>query len=454
MVLRRAFVVIALAGGVGAQLAACSSGAGAPRAASNEATGQILTSLTAVGPDGATYSLPSSAFLLLQWTGGAGSGSSTLFFNNTTPTQSFTVATGTYSATLNGATSLVRSAGGGTSNVAATLTDGQPYAFTITGGEATGLTFHFVVQDIGDVTFSTGTLNTNLQVDAGTTSPSQAQVSGGAGVVSVLQGPPGLDSALSFMGTAPLYYSIAVTLTGPFQPSVDSACASATATITTPGMPFNSLQQNIDAFAQEASGGVGSFCVFDGNPSSSFPGQIVFYVDRTGAPQTPQMIAALGGTSAGASQDFLFQIQGQPASPLFDGTTASLSQLSQPLTVPVVDLLVDYEPNNTFLSATMGQGVPGSATFQLLPGMPGSGCAAGAKLCSATGTCIPGTACCTGSDCTASGEACSGPGGQCSCTNGGKVCAATNSCIASGTCCNSADCPMGQSCPGPGAVCL
>jgi hypothetical protein len=368
MHVRKALVAVGLVAAVAGGVAACSAGRGGAARTTDESTGQVLAALSAVGPDGATYTLPSSAFLNVSWTGDGGSGASTLQFNNTPGTQSFSVAVGNYTATLFGATSLVRTGDAGTTTVSATLNDAQPYAFTVKGGQTTSLTFHFTVQGIGNLTFSTGTLGTNLQVDSGTTTPTRAIASGSASVISVTNGPPGLSSALSFMGTQPVSYSIAVTLTSPFQASVDSACANITTQVTT-GMAMTPLQQNINAFMQEPSNGMtGSLCLFDAN-AASFPGQVVLFFYRFGPPTTPQMIAALGGVDGGVpNQTWQFQIQAQPPAPLYDGSTASLAQLSQPLTIPVVNFLVFYEPNNTFLSAqSPGTGTPGNLTLQLLP---------------------------------------------------------------------------------------
>ena len=273
------------------------------------------------------------------------------------------LSAGQYTGTLYNATTLTRTAGGVTTTVSATLDDPQPYAFAVVKGQATSLTLTTRSKGSATSSSSTGTLTTSLQVDAGTTASTHAAASGAASVTSVLNGPTSTNSALTYMGSLPVSYSITMHLTSPFAANVDSACASGTATVTTtPGDA--GVDSNVTALFDEASGGNLSFCLYDANGR---PGSVELYISRYGLPQTPQMIAALGADGGATGESFNLLLIGQPATPLYNGTTASLSQPGQPLTMPVTNLAAVYEPNNTYVGAYSAAGTPGTVTLQLLP---------------------------------------------------------------------------------------
>jgi hypothetical protein len=340
---------------------ACSSGGSDSH--SVEQTGTIEATLTAVGPDGATYALSPSAFLQLTWTNEGGLQNQALLFNSTSPTQSFSVAPATYTATLFNATPLTRIADSGPTSVSATLVDPQPYKFTVTAGQTTSLTLHYTITGIGDLTFSTGTVSTHLQVDAATASPGHLLVQGSGSVSPGLNGPSGLNMALASSGPVALSYSITATLTSPFAAGIESTCANITGTVSA-STDSSGNDPNYAAFFDEASGGNGVVCIYDAN-SPAFPGQVVVFLERFGAPQTSAMISALGA-AAQPGEGFAVQVIGSPTPPLYDGATLHLSQFSQPLTFPGFEVSVQYQPTNTQLGNLVGSPV-GPMTLQVTP---------------------------------------------------------------------------------------
>jgi hypothetical protein len=351
---RAVSLAIAAFGGV-----ACSSGSSDSHD-SVEQTGTIEASLTAVGPDGATYTLPINTDLLLSWYGEAGTNSQFVYFDSTSPTQSFAVAPGIYTGTLSNTMTLTRIADSGPTIVPATLVDPQPYNFTVTAGQTTSLTFHFTIAGIGDVAFTTGTLSTHLQVDAGTASAGHILVTGSTSVSAVLNGPAALNMALTPTGPVAVSYSVSASLTSPFSVGVESACAPIKGTINTTTDSAN----NDPIFASlmnEASGGTGTVCIYDAN-SSEDPGQVFLTFNRIGAPETSAITGVLGST-AQAGESFFFQIYGTPATPLFDGTTLHLSEINQPMNMPANIIAAGYEPNNTYVA----QGNSSTMTLQVTP---------------------------------------------------------------------------------------
>jgi hypothetical protein len=346
----------------GLSTAACSSSTEDVRAPAED-TGTLTAALSAVGPDGATYTM-SGAALVLSWTGSAGSGNNVLLFNSTTPTQSFSVAPGTYTAKLQAPATLNRMAASGPTSVPAKLADAQPYTFTVSSHQTTNLTFHFLIEGFGTVTFSTGTLNTSLQVDAGTTLPSQAQVAGTANVAALLNGPAGLNMALTTSAASlAASFNISASLTSAFEPSAESACANITATMSaTSGA--SAAEQNFAALFNETSGGTGTVCFYD-QTAPQFAGQMVLTFFRVGLPQTPQITAALG-SSATSSEGFGIAMNAQPAMPVYDGSSLNLATFDQPVSMTIQGLNVNYNPTETALVLLIGS-TPQTVTVTLTP---------------------------------------------------------------------------------------
>jgi hypothetical protein len=354
---------VATASAAGAGVVACSSSS-APASDANEAVGTLTAAMSTIGPDGATYTLqPNTQFQVVS-TNDGGTLNTSFTFNSTTPTDSFSLPVGTYSGKLSQATSLVRtSADAGASTVTAVLLDPQPYAFGVTQGTTTSLTFHFLVEGLGTLTFSTGTLSTNVTVEAGTAPPHSGQIVTNLGVTNQgLNGPSGLNMALmTGAGSLPLTMSLAIT--GPFTAGVDQACANITATVSVPGAS-DAGPVNIEAFVEESSGGTGQICFLDPTSARNPNGQIQINWARSGSAQTAPIIAALGGADAGgANQGFSMSIIAMPTSLYYDGTNLKLAPFEQPLTISQGYVMAIYEPTGTFVQ---NQGtVP--LTLQLSP---------------------------------------------------------------------------------------
>ena len=287
--------------------AACSSGSGTETPASEAAVGTLTAAMSAVGPDGATYTLGAGINMSLFPVSDAGLGGSWLTFNNSLGTQSFQLPVGSYTAALQGPMqpgvapwTLTRTADGGATSVQATLLDAQPYAFTVANGGTTNLAMRFSIANVGVVTFATGTLTTTLSVDSGTVAPGHVTVSGllnltagsGSGIAA-------LDTLINTSGASvPVNYTATLTLTSPFTMIVELgglvSCANVTGTVAaTGGADAGVLGSNLAAFATEASGGTGTVCFYDGNTNSS-PNSVAVSFSRAGAPSTPQVQAALG----------------------------------------------------------------------------------------------------------------------------------------------------------------
>jgi hypothetical protein len=341
--------------------AACSSSGGAPQPSSEEGTGTISVALTAIGPDGATYGFTPTSYLTVGAMTDGGNFNQALMFNTTSASQSFSVPPGIYSAALYA--TLQRLGDAGPTNVNAVLTDHQPYQFTVAAGQTVPLTFHFTIPVFGAVTFSNGTLTTNLQVDSGLAQPTHAQASAALSVtMSGNNGPTALNNALATAAPVAINYSVTLTMTGAVHAQLDSACFNVSATVTA-SSDTSGNDPNVAAFFNELSGGTGSLCFYDAN-SSTNPGQVSLSLARFGAAQTPQMIAALGSTAL-ANEGFEAVINAVPPAPFYDGTTLNVSALSQPITMTGQSTTLYYEPNNTMESTYNGQ--VGTFTLQLLP---------------------------------------------------------------------------------------
>jgi hypothetical protein len=344
MTLRRAFPAVLLAAFAGPALVACDGSTSPPEA--EEGLGRIEVALSAMGPDGATYTLPADATLLLTPTSGAltaaiDSGApSTLMFQQGLAKETFSVPAGQYVATLQGGNAqnqfeLGRSGDGGAVGTLATLTDDQPYNVTVTVGATTALVFHFSLVLIGDVTFGTGSLVTSIEVSAADGGPASSghelvhlrlgKTTGGSDPLSTLIGPDvGED----------LGVDVEFSVSGPFVAGIDSACAP----ITTAG-PVPGFGDALLAFFEEAFGGTGTLCLYDTNGytlplqlaatlsvADKYPNAAVLQFTRVGPPQTGAIADALADAG---SDTFAFTdvIIGMPQPPLYDGTTASLSTL-------------------------------------------------------------------------------------------------------------------------------
>jgi hypothetical protein len=311
-------------------LAGCSSGGGGGSANASETTGSMEVALSTTGPDGATYSLPPTTTLLMS--------SPVIiadpYLNATTPTQSFSLPAGNYQVTLQGGTDagafvLNRTAGGVTSTMTAFLVDPQPRTVTLTAGRTTPVVFHFLIPEIGNVTFSNGTLVSSIQVDAGGASASHAVVTGPLVFQNVFPGmDPSVAALFSSWDTPTEQISITMSFTTGWTAALDSACVDGTATVTATPSVNSANDQNVAAFLSEFNGAGFSLCLADANNG----GGVNLIFERTGTPESPQFQMAVGATD---EMNYYFQLNGTPPTPLFDGVTANLAALSQPLSLPM-----------------------------------------------------------------------------------------------------------------------
>jgi hypothetical protein len=330
---------------------ACSSKPG-----EDAASGSVETALSAVGPDGATYSLPATAVLTLTHAGGS---PDAITLSSTKATQSFDVPAGAYTATLaSGATdagapwTLTRAGDGGATSIPAQLVDPQPYALTVTAGATTPLVFHFLTDALGPVTFQTGTIGTSLQIDAGAFPVTSGRVTGTASLsVESLSGPPAFDSALRFNGSASVPYVLGLARTGPWALSADMACAPVSVTASS-----TATRAGLAALVAETSGGSGNLCFGDTNVT----GQLTLTTYRTGTPLTPTMKAALpaGGT-------FELSLSGY-APEVLAGGVLNLAKLGEPFTVTNVGLSEVVSSGGSMLADVSGAPT-GTATVTLQP---------------------------------------------------------------------------------------
>ena len=314
----------------------------------NARVGTLEAALSAVGPDGATYSLQQGTFLQLI-NQGAYNG---VYFNTQQATQTFSLPAGSWTANLftpNGTTTgwqLNRAADGGTSSVPATYVDTNPYSFTIAAGQTTGLVFHFNVGGVGPVTFTSGSLATSLQVDAGTSPAKGGALAGTATYYhGNYNGSAAFNSLMSVTTTTTSNFTMSLTLTGPFTMNPDQACAPFSATMTA-----TSSHAGVQANLNELSGGTGQICIGDANQNH----QVQITVNRAGTPNTAALKAVLTTSSS-----FYGSFIGTSPTPLFDGTTLSLQKLSGavPLTLGSVDaLLYIYDGSGNILAGTYGTG--------------------------------------------------------------------------------------------------
>ena len=339
----RATIVGLLVTALSGAMYACSVPAADRPADSAEPVGTLSAALTALGPDGATYTLPTSAYIALAGLqSDAGTPpSQTLVFNTLAGTQSFNLPAGTYSATLNGGPadgglwSLGRTADGGTSSVPAQLTDPQPYLFTIAPGQSTSITFHFTAIGVGAITFSNGTLTTGLQVGTGTAPPGHVLVSGSFTLqpASSSINIPSLTSVLTTTGSPTVTFTESLTLTGPFTSDGDYACANVVGTVLSATVSADAgvVGTNLDDLVQEASNGTGQICIADPNFNS---GSLSINVRRTGPALTTPFFDALNATDAGASDGggvaagFELSCGGIPTPALYNGTTLNFQTVA------------------------------------------------------------------------------------------------------------------------------
>ena len=287
--------------------------------------GTVSAELSTVGPDGATYALPSTATLTLIESGGF----TTTVPLSGAPTETFSVPEGAYSATLSNGDAgttwrLTRQADGGSTSIDAVLTDAMPISFTVTVGQVTSLVFHFATVTLGNVAFGTGGVGVGTALDAGAFPLSTAKITGTSSMtVDTLAGSATFDRALRFTGSVSVPYTLNLTRSGGWTIASHQACAPVSGTATS-----TSSNQALASIFSEASHGSGTICFGDPTLSGAFNVDLA----RTGQPTTSTMRTDLpaGGT---------FEIAVSGLAPeVFDGTTLHLASLHEPFTATNVEV--------------------------------------------------------------------------------------------------------------------
>jgi hypothetical protein len=344
---RHPFITALVAAAVVAGSIAC----GAPSSGEKVASGAVESAITAVGPDGATYSLPSGTTLTLVSTANPNTAYS-FPVDGAASSEAYSIPAGAYSATLSSVTFLNRSGDAGpTTAVTATLTDPQPYQVNVFAGQTTDLTFHFSLATGGTITFSTGTVNTDVSVafDAG--------AANGVGATFQLN----LISQGVGSGVGTLSGTLTFQVTGPFVPAVGDVCAPISAPVLTAGSN-DAAWFYVEGASQS---GNGSICFAGGADASGT------YVDPIGgitvgkwsgafavmfADATPSWGSIPGAGGFSGSAAYLYQ--GTLPVGVFDGASLKLGALS----APASSNGASFTENNGSWSQ-----LNGSATLQLLP---------------------------------------------------------------------------------------
>jgi hypothetical protein len=362
-----------------AGVSACSSAA--PTNGEAGETGSLSMAMTAVGPDGATYTLPAGTTLVLET--GADAGSSSVANLNWTPnyqgtqtSDSFSLPPGNYQVLLvlppgQSAWNLNRAGDGGATSVVAVLASPNPFPVSITAGKTTPITLSFVVNSLGSIAFTTGTLQTNLQVDAGT------NVAPTSGVFAGTSSPygeviPGSDTAVNtlFNGLttdALPSFSIPFKLTGPFAMGVDQTCAPASipSMSATPGADAGTAALSVAALFSELVGAKGTACFYDAVGMPNYSGNVVqLNVTRTGAPLTPTFQSVIG--AAATTSVFALYLEGSTDAYGTNGVL-TLTPFTQPTSVQssYADYVLGVQAPGT--SRTTVQVASSTMTLQMSP---------------------------------------------------------------------------------------
>ena len=316
-------------------------------------SGSIEAAISAVGPDGATYSIPTSDYIVVIEAGTVVACEPVA----STTTQSFNLTDGNYIVTLSpscavnafsdagvpgdgGAETpvpftLVRTADGGATSVSSLLNN-PVQATTVTTGSTATLVFSFTIEQLGTITMSTGTVTVAMAADASVNAPpTQGSLAGtvapelfiaGASAipaVTALLTPPGGD------GGAPSdTVTIGLTSVSTFVPNEnEQICATFTPTVTQSGG-----YTGMTALFQEATaaGATGQICFGVTTAGGSNPLSIVFL--RLGQPTTSAFESALATEGGFMSAEFEVWFNNlSTTTEIYNGTSFSVSQLATPM---------------------------------------------------------------------------------------------------------------------------
>jgi hypothetical protein len=319
---------------------ACSSALHETSGAHDDSVGSVHAALSATGPDGATYSVPTTASLLIE----AADGSVTCDAIPSTPTQTLSLPVGTYTFYLsaNGCTSSVPDAGAnvaftldrvdssGTTLVSALLVN-PSQVVAVTAGASSSLVFQFTLEELGSVTMGAGNVGVSIATDASAASVAPTTGTASESFPSTPGWAPGSgpQGGLTSLFATSASGSIAVGISGlsAFTPNTnDTACATFT-----PTLSGGSSAGGVTAFMEELSttGVTGTLCFYDqNNPEVQAANQtnmVLVSVQRTGLPITSTMQTALSAP-AGATYTFGLQMSAWLTTSVDNGVTLSFAQ--------------------------------------------------------------------------------------------------------------------------------
>jgi hypothetical protein len=315
-------------------------------ASSTEASGSVSAAVSTIGPDGATYALPTGTTLSLVNTS-SGSTTFSLAVDSGGSSATFTLPAGTYSATLSTVTSLNRTGDAGpVTAVPATLSDAQPYQIVVTAGSTTSLTFHFAIAGTGqNLTFSTGGVSTNVVVSA-----NGGTASGVGATFQVALQAGGSSATIAGYNTGAMQGTLTVTVSGAFVPTVDQVCAPVGALVLA-----NVIDNGEGYNILESSSSTGYICFSLRSPGDT--GANVLPFPFGGVSSWEGNVALLLTNSTTNSDQYL--ISGWTAAPVFNGSSLQLANIAAATSFTAYSSLYWY-----------GEGtgsVSGPATLQLLP---------------------------------------------------------------------------------------
>jgi hypothetical protein len=346
-----AFVAVSLGVGALPLGAACSS---STNESAPEDTGSVSAAVSTVGPDGAIYSLPSGANLLIARPDN-GSVVACRSFLGSGSTVTFSFPAGTYQLALSTTCpasitradagpdggmggipfTLNRSADGGASTVAAVLQN-PVQLVTVTAGGTTPVVFTFSIQSLGTLTFGTGSASVGIATNPGVSAapPTTGTIAQSFGPTQYTDTSMGTMPALTALFAMPLtaQYNIMLRSLSPFTADFqDQICATFVASITTAAGTPTTMQALL---AGELDGGTGTICFADANATAVGSNMVYIFINRFGPANTPTFQTALsnGADSGAASASFLMGLSA-PTGLVYNGSTAALGQFSSPVTL-------------------------------------------------------------------------------------------------------------------------
>ncbi len=294
----------------------CAGGDGA----TEQPLGSIDLAVQTTGPDGATYRLTGATVLWVQTPDYAFSDA--LRIDGAQPVQNFDLPPNDYVANVvstlpDGAFEIERSDGTQTELLHARYLGVNPTPFSIVADRSTSLTLPFSVSDIGAVTFETGHLAVDLNVDFDSEAPNRGQVTLNSARIDAQTFGGALTDAEEYV--APSNASVTQTsawdITGPFALTGNRrACAPIVFTSSVTSEPeWGDLIAAVP-------GSVGQLCVIDDTYGDRLIIESRQHPDFQGLP--------IADLLAGSDYEVLTSVTGNLPPTVFDGTTLHLDQLA------------------------------------------------------------------------------------------------------------------------------